>query len=104
MMKKTRLQCLAKTIFSVMPKYAYHCKTCGDDFYAFHLMSEKLEKKEGCKNKKDCSLSKVPSFPINLNKIDRVEKVGDLVKQHIEEAKEDIKREKEKLKKKEFKT
>lgn len=85
-----------------MPKYAYHCKTCGEDFYAFHMMSEKLKKKDGCE--KECSLNKVLSFPINLNKIDRVEKVGDLVKQHIEEAKEDIKKEKEKIKKEEFKT
>jgi len=84
-----------------MPKYAYHCKTCGEDFHAFHLMSEKLEKKDDCK--KDCSLSKVPSFPINLNKIDKVKKVGDLVKQHIEEAREEIEKDKKKLKEEEYK-
>ena len=84
-----------------MPKYAYHCNTCEEDFQAFHLMCEKLEKRSGCD--KDCSLKKVPSFPINLNKVNKKQKVGEIVKQHIENAKEDIEEDRKKLREEEYK-
>tara|TARA_R110000824_G_scaffold166240_1_gene342996 strand:- start:215 stop:469 length:255 start_codon:yes stop_codon:yes gene_type:complete len=80
-----------------MPKYAYHCKACGEDFYAFHMMTEKLEKKDGCK--KECSLNKVLSFPINLNKSKKDKKVGEVVENFIKDAKEDTKEEKKHMKK-----
>jgi len=64
-------------------------------------MSETLEKKDGCK--KECSLSKVLSFPINLNKNDKKQKVGEIVKQHIKEVREEIEKDKKKLKEQEYK-
>tara|TARA_Y100000310_G_scaffold223456_1_gene225303 strand:+ start:674 stop:931 length:258 start_codon:yes stop_codon:yes gene_type:complete len=83
-----------------MPKYLYRCKTCNEEFSAHHLMSENLEKREGCE--KECTLNKVPSFPINLNKKNKEQKVGEFVKQHIKETKEDLKAEKKNLKKQEY--
>ena len=84
-----------------MPKYAYKCSACGEQFEVFHLMKEVMEDCEKCGAK--CSLKKLPLFPINLNKVDRKQKVGDIVKQHIEEAKKDIKKEKQRLKEQEHK-
>ena len=65
-------------------------------------MSETLEKREDCE--KQCLLKRIPSFPINLNKNKKQQKVGEIVKQHIEDAKEDIKKEKKKLKEQEYKS
>jgi len=84
-----------------MPKYLYNCSACKESFEAFHLMCEKLDKREGCD--KECALKKVPSFPINLNKSGKKQKVGDLVKQHIEVAREEIEKDKKKLKEQEYK-
>lgn len=84
-----------------MPKYAYKCAACNDHFEAFHLMSEVLKDCNKCGEK--CSLKKVISFPINVQKNNKEQKVGEVVKQHIEEAKEDIKKEKKKLREQEYK-
>ena len=63
-------------------------------------MSENLEKREHCE--KQCLLKRIPSYPINLNKNKKQQKVGEVVKQHIEDAKEEIKKDKKKLKKQEY--
>ena len=92
----------SKTItVEVMPKYLYHCGDCDERFNTFHLMSEILEQCEKCEGKG--SLKKLPLFPINLNKVDKKQKVGDVVKHHIEEAKDEIEKDKKKLKEKEYK-
>jgi len=75
---------------------------CNEEFSAYHLMSEKLEKREACE--KECLLKRVPSFPVNLIKNKKEQKVGEIVKQHIEETKEDLKIEKKKLKEQEYKS
>ncbi len=84
-----------------MPKYAYKCSACGEQFEVFHLMSEVLENCEKCGA--ECSLKKVISYPINVQKNEKKQKVGEVVKQHIEEARQDIKKEKKKMKEKEYK-
>jgi len=84
-----------------MPKYLYFCSTCGDEFFAYHLMSERLEKREECED--ECLLKRLPSFPINVNKNKKEQKTGNVVKQHIKDAKEDLKNEQKKLKEKEYK-
>jgi len=64
-------------------------------------MSEKLEKREDCENQ--CLLKKVLSYPINLNKKKKQQKVGEIVKQHIKDTKEEIKKERKELEKQEYK-
>ena len=81
----------------VMPKYLYHCESCKERFVAYHLMSEKLEQCEKCGDEN--SLKKLPLFPINLNKNKKKKKVGEVVEQYIKDTKEEVKEEKEKLKK-----
>ena len=83
-----------------MPKYVYYCETCEEKFSAFHLMSEKLEKRDECD--KECILKKVFSSPINLNKNRKQQKTGEVVKQHIKDARQELEKEKETLKKKEY--
>ena len=84
-----------------MPRYMYHCETCDEKFSAYHLMSESLEKREDCENQ--CLLKRVPSFPANLKKNKIEQKVGEVVKHHIEDAKKELKKDKDKLKKQEYK-
>tara|TARA_Y100000034_G_C6743279_1_gene329963 strand:+ start:364 stop:621 length:258 start_codon:yes stop_codon:yes gene_type:complete len=85
-----------------MPKYLYKCESCEEMFLVRHLMSEVVETCEKC-GSKEC-LRKLPLFPINLNKIKKEKKVGEVVKSHIEEAREEIKKEKEKMRKKDYKS
>ena len=80
-----------------MPKYLYKCELCAEMFFAHHLMSENIEKREGCDD--DCSLKRLPMFPVNLKKNKKEKKVGEVVNSHIKETKEEIKKQKEKLKK-----
>ena len=92
--KTKRKLCLEKKICLAMPKYLYHCNTCDERFLAFHLMSERLEVCEKCGSKSD--LRKLPLFPVRLNKNKKEKKVGEVVKSHIKETKEEITKEKEK--------
>tara|TARA_R110000824_G_scaffold5923_6_gene27091 strand:- start:8313 stop:8576 length:264 start_codon:yes stop_codon:yes gene_type:complete len=85
-----------------MPKYLYKCEICEEMFLAYHLMSEKLEKREGCE--KDCQLRRLPMFPVNIKKTNKQSNIkpGELVKDFIKDAKEDLKNEKKNLKEKEY--
>ena len=85
-----------------MPKYLYECQTCEERFLVYHLMSETMEVCEKC-GAKNC-LKKLPLFPVNLqkNKKDWAQKVGDVVKQHIKDAQNDLKQEKKDLTTKEY--
>lgn len=85
-----------------MPKYLYKCDTCNEQFEVRHLMKETLEKKEDCE--KECKLTRIPSFFTRINtKKDKKEKVGEVVKQFIKDAKQEIKEEKEQLGSEEYK-
>tara|TARA_R110000824_G_C15140402_1_gene669955 strand:- start:1020 stop:1286 length:267 start_codon:yes stop_codon:yes gene_type:complete len=86
-----------------MPLYTYKCVDCGETFDVRHSMSEKYTdcSSVGCTEKKQ--LVKILK-PIVLRKKETEEqKVGSIVKQHIEEAKQEIKSEKERLQKEEYK-
>jgi len=83
-----------------MPKYLYECEVCTERFSAYHLMSETLKTCEKC-DAKDC-LKKLPLFPINVKKDKKGQKVGEVVKQHIKDAKEELKIEKKDLTTKEY--
>ena len=80
-----------------MPKYLYKCESCKEMFLAYHLMGENIEICEKCGNKG--SLRRVPSFPVRLNKNKKEKKVGEVVNSHIKEAKEEVEKEKEEMKK-----
>ena len=78
----------------MMPRYAYRCKTCMNEFEVFHGMSERLE---SCK---ECSghLFRVPSTTFTTKNTVAGEKTGQVVKEFIEDARKEIEAEKEKMK------
>jgi len=77
-----------------MPRYAYQCKACAHEFEVFHGMSEKLENCEECSG----VLFRVPSTTFTTKKAAGNEKPGQIVKDFIEDAKEEIETEKQKMK------
>ena len=87
-----------------MPRYTYRCEECEGIFETNHSMSIKLE---------DCQLceavgvvTRVPSTTFITTKSSTStdnKKVGDVVKEHIEETKKDLKAEQQKLKGIEYK-
>jgi putative FmdB family regulatory protein len=80
-----------------MPRYCYHCDACGHVFEKFHSMSEKVSQCISCE--KVDQVRRVPAgFRILTNDgADPSTKVGDVVKKHIEEAKEEVKKEKQEM-------
>lgn len=81
-----------------MPRYIYKCEKCENECEYFHSMTEKIEYCEQCKEK---TLYKIPSFSGIMKKnIDK--KVGSIVDSYIAETKEEIRKEKEQLTKKEY--
>ena len=90
-----------------MPRYSYKCQKCNEIFDVAHSIKEKFSSCEECDKecKKKGSLSRLPSsFITSISKENlSSKKAGDLVKDKIEEFKEDLKREKEKYKNQEFK-
>ena len=83
-----------------MPIYNYHCDDCNKEFEVMHSMTEE------CTECGFCLSSNVARVVSSIgNKIDKSKfknKAGDLVKSHIEEAKAEVKKEKEEMKNKVF--
>ena len=91
-----------------MPRYIYKCKKCEQVFNVVHSIKEKFSSCEECNEscEEEGSLSRVPSsFITNISKenLNSNNKAGELVKSKIEEFREDLKQEKEKHKKQEYK-
>ena len=78
-----------------MPKYFYRCAACSEEFEIYHSMKDKLTDCEHCNT--SGSLSRVPSIMQKIKKVEN-KKVGSVVKQYIKDAKEDLKSEKNKMK------
>ena len=78
----------------MMPRYTYHCEKCDTIFEYYHSMSEKKSECEACKEQ---TLLKVPSFSGNIKKENK-KKAGAVVDNYIEETREEIRKEKDKLK------
>tara|TARA_Y100000592_G_scaffold19004_1_gene29058 strand:- start:39796 stop:40038 length:243 start_codon:yes stop_codon:yes gene_type:complete len=76
-----------------MPNYVYECDECGEIIEVFHSMSTELSDCEACKSKN--TLRKIPEVPIYV----KSKNAGNVVKQHIENAKQQVKEEKEHMKK-----
>ena len=78
-----------------MPKYSYICDFCGVESIFYHSMDEKMTDCAACE--RTHVLVKRPSN-FSLNKQKKEKKVGDLVKESIEEYRQDLTQEKEKIK------
>lgn len=87
-----------------MPRYTYRCEECEEVFEVSHSMSIKLSDCDLCKSAE--SLTRVPSTTFITTKLPSTrddKKVGDVVKEHIEESKKELKSEQERLKSIEYK-
>ena len=78
-----------------MPRYSYHCENCEETFEQSHSMTIVLDDCHLCGSQK--TLNKLVSNVrvVGQNKEKEARKPGDVVKQHIEETRQDIRREKE---------
>ena len=83
-----------------MPKYVYECRECGFVKEVVHSMQEKLKDCEECDTID--VLTRIPSFSIATKSTNSSDKTGDRVKDFIEEARTELKEEKECLKRKEY--
>ena len=87
-----------------MPIYVYLCEECGKELKALHSIKEKYT---NCAEIEDCNtggaLKRLPSnFSAQYEKQEKQQKVGSLVKDFIEEAREELKSEKGTLRKQEY--
>jgi putative FmdB family regulatory protein len=81
-----------------MPKYAYRCSECENEFEIYHSINDKLKNCEPCESVE--TLIRIPSLTIKVvKKVNNNTKVGEVVNSHIEDARQELKKEKEKLKK-----
>jgi len=83
-----------------MPRYAYRCEICKETYEVIHGMNEDHEDCELCEAK-DC-LVKIPGLIGSFRLIERVEKPGQIVKNFIKDAKQELKEEKRNLASKEM--
>ena len=78
-----------------MPKYSYKCANCGEISIFFHSMKETRDTCNNCNT--SGFLTRIPSNFSLENKAEK-QKIGAVVKQSIEEFREDLAFEREKLK------
>ncbi len=87
-----------------MPRYTYQCSNCEAVFEAVHSMKELLSDCEHCEQQE--VLIRVPAITyINIQNStgESGRKVGELVEQHIQEARKELKDDKNKLQTEEYK-
>ena len=77
-----------------MPRYTYRCDVCGNSFEVSHSISEKLT---DCECGEEGSLKRIPSLPFRASVKPNKQKAGQIVKEYIEDAKEEIKQTKKKM-------
>ena len=85
-----------------MPKYTYRCGGCEEIFEVVHSIKKKLEICEECEG----FLIRIPSRAFvhsGQKKAPTNHKVGDLVKDHIEESKRELRKEQERIGTEEYK-
>jgi putative FmdB family regulatory protein len=82
-----------------MPRYTYHCEKCDSIFEYYHSISEKKIECEVCKEQ---TLLKLPYFSGTIKK-ENIQKIGSIVESYIKETREEIKREQQELKNKDYK-
>jgi putative FmdB family regulatory protein len=74
-----------------MPSYVYECSECGEVVEVFHSMSTELIDCELCLSKN--TLNKIPEVPIYV----KSNNAGKIVKQHIEDAKQQVREDKNEM-------
>tara|TARA_Y100001938_G_scaffold118782_1_gene164343 strand:- start:1483 stop:1737 length:255 start_codon:yes stop_codon:yes gene_type:complete len=79
-----------------VPLYEYHCSECDKAFSVFLSMSETQDVCTKCNSREITKVVNRISDSINGNKY--INKAGDVVKSHIEQAKTEIKEEKKRMK------
>ncbi len=83
-----------------MPVYTYRCDECDSIFEIFHLMSETCDTCSLCGSSEN--LERIPSMLIGkIDTTPKQKKVGDLVEDHIKQARKDLIKEKKSIKSKE---
>ena len=76
-----------------MPSYVYECSDCKEITEVFHSMSEERADCDTCGTEN--TLNRIPEVPIYLKK----NTSGNVVKQHIEDAKRQVKEDKQDMRK-----
>jgi len=74
-----------------VPIYIYQCSDCEEQFKVSHSMHEDWEACDICSSK---NIARVPLFSSNLKFFAKKQKVGDITKEFIESAKEDLQKQK----------
>jgi len=82
-----------------MPLYTYECGACKDTFDVRHSIKERLDECKSCGVPDH--LRRIPPVPFILKSESRPAKAGNVVKNFIEDSKQDLKREKKELQRKE---
>ena len=77
-----------------LPRYTYRCNVCGNSFEVSHSISEKLT---DCKCGEEASLKRIPSLPFRASVKQNNQKSGKLVKEFIEDVKEEVKETKKRM-------
>ena len=77
-----------------MPKYFYKCNECGFQTSIYHSMNEVIESCPECNLP---SFQKIPSF-FNTEEKEAENKVGDIVRNSINEFADDLQKQKKDLK------
>jgi len=84
----------------IMPKYVYECTNCGAELEVVHSMKEKLKDCEECDTIE--SLRRIPSFSFLREDPASSRSPGRKVKDFIEESRDELKKERRNLQKKEY--
>ncbi len=77
-----------------MPRYTYKCDVCGKSFEVSHSISDKLT---DCDCGEEGSLKRIPSLPFRVSAKEGGKKPGQVVKEFIEDTKEEVRKTKEKI-------
>ena len=80
-----------------MPRYEYKCLQCDHVSLVRHSIKEKKKDCDECEGK-EC-LIRIPNIPIVMEK----KEAGKIVRSHIEETKNEIKEDKQKMREEEYK-
>ena len=79
-----------------MPRYEYKCSECLGTFTVRHSIKETISKCEECES--EGTIKKIPTSFMSV----KPQSVGKIVKNHIEEIKQDLRQEKKDLKNQEY--
>jgi len=85
-----------------MPKYVYKCDECNNLFEVIHSFGESIETCSQVNSKSKCSpdstVERVPQFINLVKKQEKEVQVGQVVNEHIEEAKKEVEEYKKEMK------